>query len=344
MGNWSKRTMFVLILCGLLLGGGGCHRVGSPGSDVPPDDDGGSSDSDSDADTDGDSDGDADSDSDGDTDTEICDGEWTSPGEFVVESPEPGVPADPEEICATETDPVESNLSGRVTLEIDPEDFTRAAGRIEVPPAVLAEVVGLPVVEVIDSFPGSLQEFEVTELALDGDGFTFAIHFGDSPNWPGENFIVVRSAIELECSEIDTDPDSRMVHALTYIYFCDGYEHPVWVSSGDLCTVCNEICEEVAFPLTPEQKPDDMPLPGAQVIDLLAGERRGRVVELRVDHGDTVGVPRYRWRVSAGAVFDLGAGRARWELPREAGPHLAQVAVEDGRAAALASLRLTHLG
>jgi len=344
MGDWSKRTMFVLILCGLLLNGPGCHRIGPLDDSKNLDDDDGASDSDADTDVDGDSDSDsdADTDTDTDTDTDICDGDNTPSMEFVVESPDPGVPADPDEICASDVEPVESNLAGRVTLDIDPDDFSRATGHIEVPLPVLGQVVGLPVIEVVESYPFGLQSFTVSEMALEADGFDFTIQFDDEPGWVGEDFVVLRAALEIECSASDTDPDTREVHALTYIYFCDGYEHPVWISSGDLCTVCDAICEEVAFPLTPEQKPDDQPLAGALVVDLLAGTVEGRVVELRAEHGATVGRPTYRWRVSGGRVVDLGDGHARWVLPREAGPHLAQVAVEDRRAAAVASLRLTH--
>jgi len=201
------------------------------------------------------------------------------------------VPAAPEDICATDVGPVESNLAGRVTLEIDPDDLSRATGRIEVPPAVLAELVGLPAIEIIDSYPSGLQMFEVTEMAADAGGFTFAINFAVEPYWPDwaqETYVVVRAAMVLQCSAIDTDPDTREVHAITYIYYCDGYEHPVWVSSGELCTICNAICEEVAFPLTPEQKPDDQPLAGALVVDLLAGAPAGPRVSTKSPEGPRI--------------------------------------------------------
>src|SRR5262249_4732002 len=144
-----------------------------------------------------------------------------------------------------------------------------AAGFVTVEPSLLAQVVGLPVVEVIDASVPGLDQMQVSMMTAQAGGFAFQASWPGFQATPGVTRMTVRTTLELTC---DTPGLTRVLHAAMDVHLCNkDYRAFEWVSSGDACTVCGTIAEMAPSPIIPDKKADGLPL---------ARALRLRVVEL----------------------------------------------------------------
>ena len=256
---------------------------------------------------------------------------------FEVEVPPDGVPASPGQICAVNTSPVESNKAARVTLTKYSQALHLATGFVEVEPTVLAEVVGLPTIEVVDAEVQQLSGMQVTQVAPTTGGFSF------HAEWPQPfdvypdpwSRMTVKATFDIKC-----DPQgntTQTVEAITHIHLCHE-EEVTWVSSGDECTVCASVCEMAPSPIVPAAGADGLPLARALRLRVVELARIGRKLVLLAENDGGEGMG-YQWRPSAGEIAELAPDIIVWTLPDEPGPHLVQVAVHASDAAAVATLR-----
>ncbi|MCP4678794.1 MAG: hypothetical protein GY854_25565 [Deltaproteobacteria bacterium] len=372
MAKKPKKLLFTLIIIGLLTGGpscykremiiseadGGDHAGADSGagadadSDTDTDSDGdtdadsdGDTDADSDGDTDADSDGDTDADSDGDSDTEeeIC--EWEGDEDvYTVPSPSDGVAPTLEDLCQTSFQVVESNKAAPVDLSIDSNDEYLATGMIELADGIEDRIVGLPEIAIIEAYPDKLTQAAVTDIAESAGGFRFNMEFPyPSILDPGYTEMTVKVTVEVMCD--DMSGDTQMVESTTYLHLCDDVEHPIWVSSGGECTVCSEICEKIASPLPASRNSSDhglIALSGSPNLEIVPVARYGRSIVLFADHRDTEGALSFQWRASSGSVTGEDQAGVIWEVPREPGPHLIQVAMKDASSAVVSTLSWQH--
>lgn len=328
----SRRVRFVLIVVALLTGGAaGCSAATRTPRDAEPD-----------VAADGDADGDVDAevDADADADAALCE-PWEILESFTVAEPEAGVPADQASICGTGEEPVASNRAGRVTLNLYSASLDQATGVVEVPAELRDLVVGLPTIEATAASPVTVGEIEITDLVAGGAGFTFhatwATPPGPNPGWEYPA-LTLQVTFELRCDE--TGADTRTVTSITHLNLCDDLEHPTWVSSGDLCEVCTEICEMAPAPVLPSTSGDGTAMPRAIDLEVLAVARVGAALALVAEHRGAEGPVAYAWSASAGRLSDVAEGGTLWQPPPgDDGPHLVQVAVRDRDSAAVASFQ-----
>ncbi|HUT76328.1 MAG TPA: hypothetical protein VM285_01490, partial [Polyangia bacterium] len=309
------------------------------------DDDDTATDADSDGDTDADTDGDSDADTDADTDTgtgeDPCDG---MPVEEIhdVPSPPDGVAPNPETLCAVAAPVVVSNKAAAVALVVESWDLEIAPGTVTVAEDLVGRVVGLPAFEITEAVPPELTA-EFTDVASAGDGFSFNVAFGGGVwLYPGEVELAVKVTVEVDCD--DSSDETQMVESTTYLHLCSGVDHPVWVASGGECTVCSEVCEKIACPLPASRDEGPAALAGSPKAEIVPVAIHGRSVVLFVEHRGTEGRPSYRWKVSGGEITGADEAGIIWQVPREPGPHLVQVAVSDDTSATVAVLRWRHRG
>ncbi len=377
MAKKPKKLLFTLIVIGLLTGGPGCYKSSTSAEEdtgtVTMPDSGGNANSDADADTDSDSDIDTDSDSDIDTDSdtdvdsdsdtdvdsdsdadvdsdsdtdvdsdsdpELCD-EYEWEDAYEVPSPPPGVEPDPETLCELDTAFLESNRAATVSLNIYSESLHLAEGQIDLAEGLEDRIVGLPEIEVIQAQPEELIDATTTEVAATSGGFTFNVEFPEA-DWfgPGYTEITVKVTVEVRCDE---DGDTQMVDSTTYLHLCDEQAHPNWVSSGGECAVCEEVFEAAASPLPASRGDSLAALSGSPRVEIVKVAHYGRSLVLFAEHRETEGPLSYDWSVSGGSISENDKSGVIWELPREPGPHLVQVAVRDVSSAAVATLRWRH--
>ena len=120
-----------------------------------------------------------------------------------------------------------------------------------------------------------------------------------------------------------------------------------WVSSGDPIFEnmenCWNSCEMAPTPIMPDPTDDGLALPFALKVEIDELVRFDRSVVLIAEHRGTQGPVEYEWRVSAGEISEDNLGGVVWDLPRDPGPHLVQVAIKNSSSAAVAGLRVRHL-
>jgi len=366
MAKKPKKLLFTLILIGLLTSGPGCSEnkktnvdtndtemdsgadtSGDVDTDVDTDTDG-DSDSDSDSDADSDSDGDSDSDAGSDHEEliqEICDGFGDV---HQVPSPPDGITPNPENLCAVDTQVVTSNKAATVTLTIDSEDYYSpnwqylATGQIILAEGIGDRIVGIPVIEVIQSEPAELTDATITDIETSQDGFTFNIAFPNE-TWiePGEAEVIIQVTFELTCG--DASSDTQMVESATFLHLChDAKFPPIWVSSGGECAVCYEVCEKIASPLPALRDTGPAALSGSPRAEIVPVAHYGRSLVLFVEHRDTKGPLSYHWKVSGGDLTGEDQAGVIWKLPHESGPHLIQVAIKDSTSAVVTTMSWQH--
>lgn len=349
----NRRTLFVLILIGLLSLWSSCgeddagHGSQDGGGDLDTDVD---SDSDSDTDVDSDSDSDTDVDSDSDTDSD-SDQECYVLEDYTVPSPAPGVDSTQEAICGEGTAAVVSNTAATVQLAIE-GDIGVAQGTVEIPEPILERMVGLPLIEITEAVPAQLTAAAISEVTPTTSGASFKVEWPSS-GWliSGETSVSVRVSFEMDCGISDAGegagdaaPETKVVSSLTYIHLCDKedpVDEPVWVSSGDECIICESMTDPIAAP-PPDPNLSTDALPGVVDLTIVPVSQAGRSVTLEARSLGGRRAMSYGWTASAG---DLSAGdRARvvWRLPKARGPHLIQVAVDDGDSVGVASFVYEH--
>jgi hypothetical protein len=346
-----KKVLFALIVIGLLTCGFGCHEAapidtgGDSDSDGDTDSDSdGDSDSDSDGDTDSDSDTDADSDtdsdSDSDTDTDTGSECWGGVAEeYVVPSPEDGIAATQEAICASSEPTAVSNKAATVALAMDTGDYYLAHGAVALAADLVGKVIGLPTIVVSEALPAGLTASIASNFATTGDGFTFDLALPTSEGiYPGDTELTIAVTMEVDCA--DSSGETQVVSSITYLHLCSVSDSVwAWVASGGECTVCSEVCEKIACPLPALRGAGFAALSGSPQAEIVPVAVHGRRVVLFAEHRGTEGPLEYAWKVSGGALTGQGDAGIIWELPAEPGPHLVQVAVKDATSATVAALR-----
>jgi hypothetical protein len=255
---------------------------------------------------------------------------------FTVEVPPEGVPADPGQICSVVMGPVESNNAARVTLVKQPQGLHSAKGEVAVDPVLLADVVGLPSIEVVSSPYMQLTQMSVSNITPTPTGFSF------DADWPAplniaaefDAMMILRTTFDMTCSPTET----RQVEAITHVNLCtdDANDDVVWVSSGDECTICGIIAEMAPSPIVPNKGGDEIALGKVIGLRLVIVARIGDSLLLLAENDGGPDL-QYDWVASAGEVLEVSSDIVLWTPPAEGAPHLLQVAVHDDDAAAVAS-------
>ncbi len=337
---WSPpKLLFKLILIGLLSGAGGCGKsslVRLPEMDSGADLD---TDSDADSDTDADTETDTETDTGTDTDTDFC---WAYIEEqYDVPAPPDGVPATLGDLCAVPGNTAQSGKAATVLFEADPLDAYVAAGKILVEQEIADKIVGLPQVQVTQAFPEDLLNISVSNMTATSGGFSFDVEIPETI-WldPGGAEISVMVTFELLCDE--PSGDTKMVESLTYLHYCDGEDHCIWVSSGGECIVCGEVCEKIASPLP--ALPGDGPLalsasPGTEIVPVA---QYGRKLILFAEQRGAKDQLSYFWKATGGTLIGEDKAGVIWEVPRGPGSYLIQVAVRDNNSASVATMSWRH--
>jgi hypothetical protein len=245
----------------------------------------------------------------------------------LVLLPQPGVPADPAELCAV-TPPASSNTAARVIFtNYDPTTET-AIGFIAVPPNLLGSVIGTPTLTVTTASDPKFAQLVVSNVAATYGGFQFAA------SWPalGQSqyggSMTIKTTMTVSCG----DGGTEVVEALTPVNYCATDENRVeFVSAGDACTVCTIIAEMAPSPIVSDVLHDGLPL--ARVIRIVVRElaRAGRSVVLMAENDAGEGAD-YEWRVSKGSVREIAPDVVLWTLPDGVDRPFGQVAVwnDDG--------------
>ncbi|MCP4603594.1 MAG: hypothetical protein GY847_24265 [Proteobacteria bacterium] len=340
----SRKTLFVLILVGLLIGGLGCDDVCSDKHETRLDA-GSNSNTDSDSDTDS-------GDDTGEDSNGQCHGEdfWYCEPDEEVNTPVPGTPAELESICA-ESGVVYSNTSAHVTLNRYSASSNLATGAIEIAHEIQGAIIGEPHIDIIEATPAELYQLKVRELSPSTTGYTF--HASWPTSYLGGGNMVVRVTLEIDCSNVegldagsasDGGQSTRTVEAISFFEWC---EHPDelestkeswWVTSGEMCYYCICTSEMAPTPIPRDAEADGLALPRSFGLEIEKIAMFDRTLVLLAEHPDSRGTVDYHWEVSAGTIDEYDQGGIVWELPETPGPHLIQVAVRDENSAAVAAL------
>ena len=258
---------------------------------------------------------------------------------FTVALPEPGVPAEPGQICAQNPPSVASNTAARVTLTKYSQALNLAMGLVSIAPDLQATVMGTPAIEVVSAGTNALLGMVVSDVQPVQGGFTFHAEWPQMLNLPPESWVnmTVKTTFTSQCGPGPNDV--RTVEALTIIHLCFEGNELVWVSSGDECKVCEIIAEMAPSPIVPDKREDDLPLARALRLRVRPVVKIGRSVVLMAENDGGPDVE-YAWRASGGEVQSIAPDVVVWTPPREAGPHLLQAAVTGEHTAGVASYTL----
>lgn len=254
----------------------------------------------------------------------------TSCSEVEVGLPDEGVPAKPGEICAATLEPVVSNRAALVRFEHYDLNGT-FTGRIVIGDELKDAVVSAPVLDVLDATSESFRNLTFSNLTSDSGEFTFTAHAENLALAP-EARVTLRATLEVACAGDVT----RIVHAVTEIYFCDVYSGLRWASSGEACCVCRVIAEMAPSPIVPGEVSDDLPLAQALRLRIVELARVSNTVILLAEHDGGEGFD-YEWLASVGEVEKLAPDVVRWTLAEGMSDPLIQAAVSAPAAAAVAS-------
>lgn len=336
----SRKVRFLLIVGALLTGGSACssaHPIDED-ADVERDadaDEAGSRDADAERDIGVDADAPVDADVEGLT----CPDPWQIIESWNVQSPPEGVEPTGDALCAAPADPAETGGAGRLTLTLYSASIDRAVGQIAIPGELQPLVIDVPRIEIVDAMPPTIGVVSFSDVAPNGQGFSFNAlwpePFEGEPDWQYPS-LTLRVQFEIRCDE--TGDERKTISALTYLNLCDDTEHPMWISSGDECRVCLEVCEMAPCPVVPKPRADGTALPRALELEIVPVALVGRSLCVVAEHRGAEGAVTYRWNVSSGVLGEGSLGGAVWEMPNSRGPHVIQVAVEDSDSAAVASL------
>ena len=253
---------------------------------------------------------------------------------FTVNVPPPGVPAEPGQICAVSTNPVESTAAARITLTKFSPALELAQGFIALGPQIEPSVLGTPSIKVTSATYPELTQLQVTQLTKLAGGFSFLA------TWPaplalkpdGYTQLTLQTELEIACGE-----GTRKVVSTTEIDLCIGETDLEWVSSGDACTVCKSIAEMAPSPILPDPAPDGLPLSRAFRLRLVEVGRAGNTLLLLAENDGGEGLD-YEWHPSLGTVERIAPDIALWTAAPGSAPRVMQVAVAGELGAAVASL------
>lgn len=264
------------------------------------------------------------------------------PGEleetFTVEVPPEGTPAEAGQICGVTMGAVESNTAARVTLTKDPQALEMATGEVTIEPSLLADVVGLPSIEVLSSPLAELEQMSVTNVTPTATGFSF------DASWPPpltiepsyESVMIIRTRFDLACPP-NPPSTTKQVEAITHVNLCgDDSDDLAWVSSGDECTICGIIAEMAPSPIVPDVGADDIGLGRVIQLRLVVVARVGRSLLVLAEHDGGEGLD-YEWVPTDGELVPVASDLVLW-TPPEGADAVLQVAVQNDDAAAVASL------
>jgi len=261
-------------------------------------------------------------------------GEWEHEDNFVVDVYEEGVPANPGAICPV-TSPVESNWAARVTLVKYSQSLHLASGLVTVEPSLIPQITGLSVEVIATQSWTDMMDMQVSNIQPAPQGFTFHAQWPEPFNVQPDHFasMRMRTTFNLQCPNNVT----KLVHAHNTIHLCvDEDGEPMWVSSGDECTTCTQVCEMAPGPIVPAAKTDPLPLARALRLGLREVARIGRSSVLVAEHDGGAGLD-YRWEASAGEVQRLAPDVVVWTRPARAGHQHLRVAALAPDAVAVAS-------
>jgi hypothetical protein len=252
---------------------------------------------------------------------------------YVVDLPPPGVPAEPGQICAISTEPVASNRTARVTLTATATGPQIVDGRIAIDPMLTGQVLGEPVVSVVEATLPELMQLQVSGITRQPDGFSFQGSWPTPLDLYRTARLTIKVAFDIAC---DADArDVRRVEALTNVHGCrDAFEFE-WISSGDECRVCTIVAEMAPSPIVPDKAPDGLPLARAIRLRLIELARVGNTVVLLAENDGGDGVE-YEWQAASGVLERLAPDVVAWTSD-DAGPHHVQAAVFGKSGAAVAS-------
>ncbi len=259
---------------------------------------------------------------------------------ITVSLPDPGVPAEPGQICANLGPSVISNTAARVTLTKYSTALEQAMGMVTLAPDLAGSVVGTPTIAVAGT-PNdpALAKMTVTNVQPTAGGFTFHAEWPAPLNVGPDQWASfdVKTTLTIQCSPAPAD--TRTVEAITTIHLCYEGKDLLWVSSGDECKICEIIAEMAPSPIVPDKDRDELPLGRALRLRVRPLCKVGRAVVLLAENDGGPEVA-YAWRASAGAIAEIAPDVIVWTPPAEGGPHLLQAAVTGEHTAGVASYTL----
>lgn len=270
---------------------------------------------------------------------DLCSDQGQSEFTFTVPLPDPGVPAEPGQICAQNPPTVTSNAAARVTLTKYSAALNLAMGFVAIAADLQSTVVGTPAIEVVAAATNELLGMVVTDVQPTMGGFTFHAEWPQMLDLPPESWVhmAVKTTFTSQCGP---DPaDQRTVEATTIVHLCFEGNDLVWVSSGDECKVCEIIAEMAPSPIVPDKRADDLPLARALRLRVRPIVKVGRQVVLMAENDGGDGVE-YAWRASGGELRSIAPDVVVWTPPKEGGPHLLQAVVTGEHTAGVASYTL----
>ncbi len=139
---------------------------------------------------------------------------------ITVPLPEPGVPAEPGQICAQSPPSVVSNTAARVTLTKYGEALNLAMGFVAIAPELQGTVVGTPAIEVVAAALNDLLGMVASDVQATQGGFTFHAEWPQPFDLPPESWVsmTVKTTFTSQCGP--NPGDERTVEALTIIHLC----------------------------------------------------------------------------------------------------------------------------
>jgi hypothetical protein len=254
---------------------------------------------------------------------------------FVVDVPPEGVPADPGQLCSAAQSPAESNRAALVTLNRYSQSLHLATGAVQVDTDVLAEVMGTPTIEVSSAQYSPLADMQVSNVQPTATGYSFDAEWPTPFDVPPAEWARMTVRVMLQIGCVNGPP--KQVASHTDIHLCADFGGPMWVSSGDSCTTCSQICEMAPSPAATDCAADDLALAQALAVSLRQVASAGQSQVLIAEHDGGEGL-RYRWEASAGELRQIAPDIVLWTPADGPGPHHVSVAVTGADRVGIASL------
>lgn len=271
--------------------------------------------------------------------SEVCPS-FSQESTLTVDLPDPGVPAEPGQICAQNPPTVVSNTAARVTLTKYSQALNLAMGFVAIAAPLQGTVVGVPTIEVATAQASDLLGMVVTDVQATQGGFTFHAEWPQMLSLKAESWVqmVVKTTFQSQCGP--GPDDVRTIESSTTVHLCfeektPGDKQLTWVSSGDECKVCDLVAEMAPSPIVPGGSADDLPLGAVLRLRVRPILRLGRKVLLLAEN-DGGPTAEYAWRATAGEVERLSPDLVLW-TPPPGQDHLIQAIVTSERAAGVAS-------
>ncbi|MBX3196662.1 MAG: hypothetical protein KF850_16860 [Labilithrix sp.] len=157
---------------------------------------------------------------------------WSSE---IVESPPPGAPAEPSELCAAPAATVSSNLATRVTLANFSRATSEALGFVAVPTALEGAIVGMPTIAVTEATTQELYALTASEMTKVEGGYRFRATWPKPLYRTGSIDMLVTATLSIACN----DGGTKTIESVIKMALCEtASARHEWVSSGDVCLMC----------------------------------------------------------------------------------------------------------